>query len=123
MKTNKIKHQRYLTMAETIGDNGGMILLSAGGKIVNVVPEHRSTDLIQYQPEMRGAVIYAARKPTYPILEWYVQRGAKEIYFSAEGSSVTKIDDAHIEGINFEDDINNLRAAIQSSGDGPVSDS
>lgn len=122
MQTNKIKHQRYLTMAETIGDVGGLILLSAAGKILNVVPAHRLTSLIPHGTEMRGAVIYAATKPGYVSLDYLIERGAKEIYFSAEGSSMALIEDAHIEGINFEDLIDNLRAEIQSPGDGLVSD-
>lgn len=101
-------------MAETIGDSGGLILLSAAGRIINVVPVHRLTSLIPLGTDMRGCVVYSATEPGYHMRDYLIERGAKEIYFAAEGSSVTEIDDAHIEGINFEDDIRNLRAEIQS---------
>lgn len=103
-------------MAESVGDHGGFVSLNAAGKIVNAVPEARGRDLITPGTDTRGWSIYAASEPHYNLRDWWLVQGIKEIYFAAEGNSVTEIHDAHIEGINYEDDINDLTAQIRLSG-------
>lgn len=120
MDTKRIKHQRYLIMAESVGDKGGFVSLNAAGKIVNAVPKDRAWDLIPPGTDTRGWKIYAVGEPHYVLRNHWLLQGIKEIYFAAEGNSVTEIYDAHIEGINYEDDIFNLTAQIRSSGSADV---
>lgn len=110
--TNKISHNRYLGMAETIGAFGGFVLLNAAGKITNAVSADKDTRLIPPNFDVRGARVYISFPPSYEVKMGFIKAGIKEIYFSAEVGSVVKINDTRIEGINYDEEIERIKSEL-----------
>lgn len=112
MQTRKLKHVRNFTTLSCLPPDSA-VLVSAEGKtieaqhsIVGCYASHLC--LIRARRDLRGALLYLDRRPTYEELPLIAAAGIKEIFYVSDLDIYEVVRGITLEGLNYEQEVTDL---------------